>query len=329
MNIAITVVERRRKRLQRMAQGCLLLIGLIVVLSAFLRHRGVGLGCEDWPACYGQELRLAQQGEVVTAGSDVLIARVVHRVVASVMLILVILLMFSSLARPRLRREGGLALSLLALALALAALGVVTPGSRLPAVTLGNLLGGFAMFALCMRLIAVTSAQSWDIVLTRMASLVAILLVLQVALGALVSATHSGLSCRSLAECMELAARGGWNFTTLNPWQRPSLDGIGMASATAGAAIQLAHRIAGLVVAAAVLVLGLLAWLRGRRRCALALAGLLLAVVALGIFIGQGNLPLPAVLLHNLSAVSLLAMVGVTGFGPAACASRLYPDGES
>jgi len=329
MAIAIAAAEHRRKRLRRMAQVCLLLIFMIVVLSAFLRHRGVGLGCEDWPACYGQELPLAQQGEVVAAGGDVLLARAVHRVVASVMLILVIALVFGSLARPRLRREGNLALSLLALALALAALGVVTPGSRLPAVTLGNLLGGFIMLALCTRMIAVTGVQSRHIVLTRMAALVAILLVLQVALGVLVSATHAGLSCRSLAECMEFTASSGWDFSGLNPWQLPSPDGMGMASAAAGASIQLTHRVGGLVVAAAVLVLGLLAWLRGRRRCALALAGLLLAVGASGVFIGQGGLPLPVVLLHNLSAASLLAMVGVTGFEPATSTSRTDPDGES
>jgi cytochrome c oxidase assembly protein subunit 15 len=312
MITATAATDHRRKILRRMAQSCLLLVVLIVVLSAFVRHRGVGLGCEDWPVCYGQDLRLTQAGETVAVGDDVALARQAHRAVASMTLILVIAMaLVSFTTRPALRREGGLALSLLALALGLAALGVVTPGSRIPAVTLGNLLGGFAMLALCARMITVTGEpdRPRDIALARMASLVAILLILQIALGALVSATHAGLSCRSLAECMELTASGGWSFAGLDPWRVALPGSTDVASGLAGAPVQLAHRVGGLVAAAAVLTLGLLAWRRGRRRSALGLAGLLLGVAVLGAFIGDGNLPLPAVLLHNLGAASLLAMV--------------------
>jgi len=313
--------ELRRGTLRRMAQWGLLLTLLIVVLSAFVRQRGVGLGCEDWPACYGQDLARTQSGEVVAAGEDVLLARLAHRVVASVTLVLVIAMVLAALgARPALRRAGTLALAMLAIALGLAVLGVVTPGSRLPAVALGNLLGGFAMFALSARLVTVTgTSRPADAMLARAAILVAILLVLQVTLGAMVSATHSGLSCRALAECLDLTASGGWNFALLDPWRLPPPGSI--ASGAAGAPLQLAHRVGSIVAAAAVLALSLLAWRRGRRRRALALAGLLLGVVTLGLFfVGAGKLPLPAVLLHNLGAVSLLALVGVTGLGPAASA---------
>jgi cytochrome c oxidase assembly protein subunit 15 len=58
--------------------------------------------------------------------------------------------------RPVLKRAGALSVSLLLLALALAALGIATPGTRLPAVAMGNLLGGFVMLALCWRLVAST-----------------------------------------------------------------------------------------------------------------------------------------------------------------------------
>jgi cytochrome c oxidase assembly protein subunit 15 len=324
MTNAIVVADERRRLLRRMAQAGLLLTVLIVVLSAYVRHRGVGLGCEDWPACYGQDLSLVQQGQAVATDGDVLLARVVHRVVATVMLVLVIAMVFSSLARPRLRREGTLASGLLALALALAVLGVVTPGSRLPAVALGNLLGGFAMLALCARLVAVTGEpRPRDVLLMRMAILVAILLVLEIALGALVSAVHAGLSCRSLAECTALTASGGWNFSGLDPWQLPSPGVLGLASEAAGAPVQWAHRIGGVVATAAVLVLGLLAWQGGQRRTAVTLVGLLLGVMALGFFIGEGDLPLPAVLLHNLGSAGLLAMVAVTGFEAATSTFRI------
>ena len=303
MSDAAGAPEERRRLLRRMAQAGLLLTVLIVVLSAYVRHRGAGLG-----------------GGAAETGEDILLARVIHRVVATVMLVLVIAMAFSSLARPRMPREAGLAVGLLALALGLAVLGVVTPGARLPAVALGNLLGGFVMLALCAQLVAVTGElRPRDAVLRRCAILAAILLGLEVALGALVSATHAGLSCRSLAECTALAARGGWDFTGLNPWHLPS---SGAAGAAAGAALQWAHRVGAFAAAAAVLVLGLLAWQRGRRGTATALAGLLFAVIALGLVIGGGELPLPAVLLHNLASAGLLAVVAVAGLAPATGRSR-------
>ncbi len=293
-----------------MAQACLVLVVLIVVLSAFMRHRGAGLGCEGWPDCYAQGLGEARAGEAAAVGDDVALARLVHRMAASLALVLVVAMALGSFAtRPVLRREGGLAIGLLILALGLAALGVATPGSRVPAVTLGNLLGGFAMLALCARMIMVAGAapgRRRDATLARVAGLVAMLLVLQAALGALVSATHAGLACRAMAECLELAGSGGWGLAAFDPWRVPE---PGTADAArAAASVQLAHRVGGLATATAVLVLGLLAWRGQERRSALALAGLLLGVVALGIVIGDGALPLPAVLLHNLAAAGLLAV---------------------
>ena len=60
---------------------------------------------------------------------------------------------------PMLWREGRMVLGLLALALFLAILGRWTADSRLPAVVLGNLLAGFALFALSCRLLLAASAR--------------------------------------------------------------------------------------------------------------------------------------------------------------------------
>ena len=129
-------------------------------LSAFMRLSQAGLGCAEWPACYGQNLRTAPTGESVSAGPAVAAARLAHRVVASLTLLLVIVMTMATLAtQPILRRAGALSLALLLLALGLAALGIATPGARLPAVAMGNLLGGFAMLALCWRLVWAVSVR--------------------------------------------------------------------------------------------------------------------------------------------------------------------------
>ena len=134
-----------------MAWLTLLLLLAVTCLSAYLRHHAAGLGCTPWPACFGQGERVAA-GAVVLSGQALTLARAAHRVVATLALLLIVAMLVLSFARqPRLWREGALSAWLLLLALLLALLGVVTPGSRLPIVALGNLLGGFVMFAIALR----------------------------------------------------------------------------------------------------------------------------------------------------------------------------------
>lgn len=308
MSTAIAAAtDHRRRMLRRMAQVCLGLVVLIVVLSAFMRHHGAGVGCADWPACYGQAANALQASGPTPAGDGVALARLGHRVAASLALVLILVMLFGCLAtRPILRREGRLAAALLVLALGLAALGVVSAGTPLPAVVLGNLLGGFLMLALCARMVVVAGdpqGRPSDPLLARMAGLVAILLVGQFALGALVSATWSAPACSSFGDCLDLAGRSGWDPAAFDPLRVP------VPGDAAGATVQLAHRVGAIVAAAGALVLGVLAWRRGRRGEALALAGFLLAVLALGALIGGGALSMPAVLLHNLGAAGVLATV--------------------
>ena len=93
-----------------------------------------------------------------------------------------------------------MALGLLALALFLAMLGRWTADARVPAVVLGNLLAGFAMFALSCRLALATSARPRARAACRGAwvTVAGAVLVAQIALGGLVSAAHAGLSCPEL-----------------------------------------------------------------------------------------------------------------------------------
>jgi len=82
------------------------------------------------------------------------LTRAVHRVAASTVLLGVVALVVLTIRRrPRDGVAVADALALLALALGLAVLGVVTPGSRSVAVLLGNQLGGLAMLALAWRLL--------------------------------------------------------------------------------------------------------------------------------------------------------------------------------
>jgi cytochrome c oxidase assembly protein subunit 15 len=306
--------QLRRRTLRRIAWLCALLVLLIAALSAYLRLSKAGLGCTPWPQCYGQELRAQQQGlppsDAVARG--VALARLAHRVVASVALVLVIVLAMSALtARPRRRDEITLSLALLALALFLAGLGLRTGASRLPAVAIGNLLGGFAMLALSVRLALVDRAdRAPSTALSRGAAIALCAVVAQVVLGGLVSASFADLSCGGVADCARTAAQQGWPLSALNPWHEPVFEPAAQGPINPhGALAQLAHRVWAPAVLLAALPTAWLAWRHGARRSATALIALLVLQVAAGLWLLTPVLPLPAALLHNLLAALLVTLL--------------------
>jgi cytochrome c oxidase assembly protein subunit 15 len=227
-----------RATLRRLAWACAMLVLAVTSLSAFIRLEGTGL-----PA-----------------------ARVAHRVLASAALLVVILaLVRAHTAAPALRREGRIALGLLALGLFLAVLGRFAGASQAPAVVVANLLAGFAMFALATRLVQATSGGVGR-ELPRALHLAAVallaLLALQVALGGYASATQAAGRCNDLPWCGWHRA-GGWLLAVLMvpmgvaAWRRGTRLGLAVAvlaaleAVLAGWAPALAHNVlAALLVAA-------------------------------------------------------------------------------
>jgi cytochrome c oxidase assembly protein subunit 15 len=299
--------EHRLVLLRRMALLCAALVLVITSLSATMRLTKAGLGCADWPQCYGRSLREAQRGVPATAGDSPATAalRLIHRVVAMAALLLVLVLVMTCLStRPLLWREGRLALALLACALFLAVLGRSTAQARVPAVAIGNLLGGFVMLALAWRLArsAGTTPGAPHDPLARWAWLGVALLLWQIALGGLVSTSFAGLSCPELSGCD--ASASSWR--TLDPWREPQWDAAEVTN-PAGALAHGLHRASALVVAGVLLALAAAAWHRGRPRAAATLVALLAVQAGLGVVLVAGQLPLAAALAHNLVAALLLA----------------------
>ncbi len=295
---------RRRLALQRMAWLCAALVLVIASLSAFIRLSRAGQGCEPWPQCQGVAAAEAAQPGL---GDSVAMARMGHRVVASTTLLLVLAMAGLALASgTTLRAEARLALVLLGLALFLAVLGRWSGQSRLPAVTLGNLLGGFAMFAVSVRLALVagrTGAAGQRPVSAPWLGVATVLAWVQVALGGLVSAGQAGLSCPALGACDWRA--GSWQ--ALDPWVMPAIDVLPTHSE--GALVHMLHRWSGMALTLVLLVLAWQAWRLGRRAVAAWLVVLPVLLVGLGLVQVWLRLPLPLVLAHNAAAALLLAVL--------------------
>ncbi|HJV63873.1 MAG TPA: COX15/CtaA family protein [Albitalea sp.] len=296
--------ERRQRLLQRMAWLCAALVLAITSLSAFLRLSKAGLGCEPWPQCYVQAGASLASGAPPSTDAATAAARLAHRIVAVAALVVVLMMVMTTLAtRPPMWRAGRHALVLLALALFLAVLGRWTASARVPAVTLGNLLAGFAMFAWSVRLAQTagpahrptgSSVHGW-------AAAGAALLVVQIALGGLVSAGHAGLACPQLAGC----DASGASWQALNPWHAPAASNGGVGDASA-ALVHGAHRAMALLVGVVLLPVGLAAWRRGRAAGGM-LVLLLVLQLALGVVLVWARLPFGAALAHNIVAALLLA----------------------
>jgi cytochrome c oxidase assembly protein subunit 15 len=298
------------------------LVLVVIASSAYLRLSQAGLSCADWPACYGN---LAHVEETTAAQ---LVARIAHRIAASAVgFVLIALLAVSLTQRPRLAKQAVIAMLALAVAVMLATVGAVMSESvrvtPLPAVTLANLLGGFALLALLVWLRETVRAEAIAPIALRrrtlaggshrvrrahaLATVALIAVIVQVVLGAFVSARFAALACPAFPLCGTDAPLFALP-ATLNPFATLAVD----ASRTivrpqALAALHSAHRIFANVVLglAAILVVALA--LEGRRRAALLLALLVILQVALGATAVLGGLPLGVVVAHNLVAAILLA----------------------
>ncbi len=307
----MSLSQRRHAWLRRLAMIAAALVLAITSLSAFIRLSNVGLGCSEWPQCYGSRLRAAQQNREpkVADSNAVTVARLAHRLLAvSALLVIATMVLVCFGNQPWLLREGALALATLMLAIGLAVLGRWTAGARIPAVAIGNLLGGLLMLALSWRLAGGATSPGRPMLRTWAWVGVAVLLT-QVALGALVSASYAGLSCSGLGDCLHTAKADGWPWQTLNPWREPVFDATQMPLNARGALAQLVHRGGALVASLVLMALGVAALLGQRRREGAVLLVLLALQLGLGWLMVLTGLPLALALAHNVVAALLLATV--------------------
>jgi len=315
-------------RLQAFAWFVLFLSFDLVLLGAFTRLSDSGLGCPDWPGCYGHASPIGASGHIAAAEAAVPTGPVtatkawiemLHRYAATAIGALVAIL--AGLALRAARRSGGRIGSGWALVTLLwicvqGAFGALTVAWRLyPAIVSLHLLGGLGLLALLAIQAERYAPRPLSLPTGLRAGLVAVavLAVVQIALGAWVSSNYAVLACTDFPTC-----QGSWwpdtdfaeGFVVRRSLGAGSDGNLPFAALTA---IHLAHRLGALVVIAAVVAL---AWrLHGAgaalRPWALALLGLIAWQAASGL----GNVllgwPLAAALAHTAGAAGLVVVLAV------------------
>ncbi|WP_067582135.1 COX15/CtaA family protein [Endozoicomonas ascidiicola] len=322
-----------------------LLASIVVGLGAYTRLVHAGLGCPDWPGCYGFLTVPDTQQEIAQAETlfpeapvevDKGWAEMIHRYIAGTLMLLVLAIVIQAL-RNRCEPDQPIKLPIFILLLITlqAAFGMWTVTLKLwPQIVTAHLLGGFATFSLLFLLTLRLSGrlknrlprQSTG-VLKGMGTLCLLVVISQVSLGGWVSSNYAALACPDLPMC-----QGQWlpsmNFSEgfdVGQDIGPNYLG-GQLHAEARTAIHFSHRIGALFTTLLVIALVLISLKKAARlgnRSAgetlrlLSWSILLLLLVQVGLGLSNifWSLPLNVAVAHNLGgALLLLSLVAYNYF---------------
>jgi cytochrome c oxidase assembly protein subunit 15 len=298
--------------LRPLSLAALALAFVVVVVGAYVRLSDAGLGCPDWPLCYGKVIpsEMPDAHPVQKQWKEM-----GHRFLAGTLGILLLSLAVMSF---KVGKGRGLAAGIVALVLFQATLGMWTVTMLLkPVIVTAHLLGGMTILALLgwYALEQQRHSPAPEARALRMGAAVALAaLAVQIALGGWVSANYAALACLDLPLC-----RGQFmppmDFANAFHVVRElgqTADGA-LLSNQALTAIHWTHRMFALVAAAAILHVALRS-LRVARSLGITLLVLLGAQLLLGLANVAFSLPLPLAAAHNAGAAALLLALVVLNF---------------
>ena len=323
----------------KFALFAIIFASLVIMLGAFTRLVDAGLGCPDWPGCYGHILWPDTEAEVAAANAkfpdmpvehDKTWPEQVHRIFAGSLGLLCIAMVVIAV---RQRRQGNtsfpmkLPLLILAMVIVQGIFGMWTVTLKLwPKVVTLHLLGGFTTIALFTLLAFRLAGRYWraehdsTAAIKRLKPLLAVAffaVVVQIALGGWTTSNYAALACPDFPTCQtrwipDMDFAEGFNI-----WQTigPNYLG-GIMDSDARTAIHFSHRVGAIIVTVVVLLL-VFKLHRTRFAPAQAWSKILLGVLLLQLGLGVSNiifaLPLGVAVAHNaVGAALLLVMVGLS-----------------
>ncbi len=303
---------------------------IVIVLGAYVRLSDAGLGCPDWPGCYGKLVvptATDQINEAHVAYPERPLApakawkEMVHRYVAGALGILILIMAIMVWSKPSLSDRRILPTVLLCLVVFQSLLGMWTVTLLLkPIIVMLHLLGGLTLLALLYWSVLRQQSRrglfigTGDKALLPLVIVGLAILVMQVALGGWTSANYAALACPDFPTCQGV----WWPSMDFNEgfmlWRGLGVDYEGgVLHGSARTAIHMTHRIGALITFITLLWVAACAIKSGKMLLRLTggvTAALLFAQVSLGIANIKLFLPLSVAVAHNgVAALLLLSLV--------------------
>lgn len=308
---------------------------VVIVMGAWVRLSDAGLGCPDWPGCYGS-LVVPETEAHVGEEHRALLERpldtgkawkeMIHRYAASTLgLIIIFIALFAWLNRRKPEQPVAAPLFLLALVIFQGLLGMWTVTLLVkPLIVVAHLLGGMGTLALCFWLILQTRRHKTEQIGTgpRRASALAaaglVVLIGQIALGGWTSSNYAALACPDLPTC-----HGQWwpdnaDFSEgFVLWRGLGVDyEFGVLDAPSRVAIHFAHRIGAIITLLFLAHISMFYWRRGKtqasRHAGVIVFTMLTLQFILGLSVVWFGVPLAVASAHNgVAALLLLSMVNL------------------
>ena len=295
---------------------------VVIALGAWTRLVDAGLGCPDWPGCYGfvfwpnDEIEIAiAESRFPTYPYDInkAIPEQVHRLFAAALGFIAILLVFLSFEKTKNKSIQRWTIFLLILICCQGLFGYLTVSLKLlPIIVTTHLFGGFA--TLMLLYFIYLKSRNFEIFnqinisnLKVIASIAFGVLIFQIFLGVWTSTNYASLACADFPTCQgsympEMDFKNGFN---LNQEVGPNYL-YGLLDNPARVAIHYSHRVSALLLTFIFLILMSRLWFSDAAPLASTLGILLLTQITLGIINVIYVLPLYVAIAHNLVAALLL-----------------------
>ena len=293
---------------------------VVIALGAWTRLVDAGLGCPDWPGCYGFVVFPTTEAEIQLAESrypqfpyeiDKAIPEVVHRYFAAALGFLAIMLVYFAFKYQLPKKIKAITSFLLFFICCQGLFGYLTVSLKLlPIIVTGHLFGGFITLSLFFYLFLNTTngIKNHNIGHLKVLGGVAFLaLIVQIFLGVWTSTNYASLACADFPTCQgkfipEMDFREGFNLA-----QEVGPNYLyGLLDNEARVAIHYSHRISAIVLTIIFLILISRLWFSSAAPLASTLGVILVTQISLGIMNVVYVLPLYIAIAHNLVAALLL-----------------------
>jgi cytochrome c oxidase assembly protein subunit 15 len=317
------------KFIQKLLTFAILLTFCVILLGAFTRLTDAGLGCPDWPGCYGQ-LTVPQAigsnnyGASWEFNSTKAWTEMIHRYLAGSLGILIVIISSTAII-TNIRnnkssfKANALPILLVVVLIAQAVLGMLTVTLKLlPTIVMGHLIMG--LVTLCLLVVILLNSFNFKKTIKFnknikiLAGITFIVLFIQIMLGGWTSSNYAALPCLDFPSCNGQYLPSAGTLNAMNPMVSigPNYEG-GLLSYQMRVTIQLFHRWGALITTLMILLTSI----KIRKyqssyykKFSVFLITMLLLQITIGIINVKWALPLITAVLHNgIAALLLVALL--------------------